>query len=86
MNRRRLLKFGMAGFGGLWMPGTNGGAALQGMPAQSAGLTPAHRYVLSMNRNWLYGGRSGELEVKLTSRRRLGVCCQSPGFKTEIPA
>lgn len=66
MNRRRLLKFGMAGLGGLWMPGTKGEAGLGGMPAQSAGLTPAHRYVLSMNRNWLYGGSSGQLEVRLT--------------------
>jgi beta-galactosidase len=57
MNRRRLLKLGMTGLGGLWMPGTNGEAALGGIPAQSAGLTPAPRYVLSMNRNWLYGGR-----------------------------
>jgi hypothetical protein len=30
--------------------------------------------------------RNGELEVRLTTRRRLGVRCQSPGFKTEIAA
>lgn len=57
MNRRNMMKSGVAGLSGLWLPVKNLEASSGGAPANSAGLAPAPRYVFSMNTHWLYGGR-----------------------------
>jgi beta-galactosidase len=58
MNRRYLMKASVAGLSGLWMAGRNL-EALKSVPAATPSrLAPAARYVFSMSRNWLYGGKA----------------------------
>ncbi len=60
MNRRNMMKSGVAGLSGLWLPLKNLEVSSGGAPANAAGLAPAPRYVFSMNTHWLYGGRVGD--------------------------
>jgi len=55
MNRRNLMKTGLAGIGSLWLL-KDYRATEAAAPAEALPL--AVRHVLPMNRNWLYGGKS----------------------------
>ncbi len=57
MNRRNFMKAGVAGIGSLQLLREDSHALEAALPAGGAKLEPAARYVFSMNRNWLYGGK-----------------------------
>ena len=57
MNRRNLMKRGLAGLGSVWL--LRGSEFAAASPAREPGtVSPAPRHVLSMNTNWLYGGKT----------------------------
>jgi beta-galactosidase len=58
MNRRNLMKSGVAGLSGLWLPLEKLETSAVASPVQPSELPYAPRYVFSMSRNWLFGGRA----------------------------
>ncbi|HUI43339.1 MAG TPA: glycoside hydrolase family 2 TIM barrel-domain containing protein [Terriglobia bacterium] len=58
MNRRNLLKAGLAGLGSSWVLPKISEALGTAAPSPAARLAEAPRHVLSLNRDWLYGGRA----------------------------
>ena len=58
MNRRNLIKAGVAGLSGLLVRSRAAEAWEITPTATPAKLRPSPRYALSMNRNWLYGGKN----------------------------
>jgi beta-galactosidase len=58
MNRRKFMKTGVAGLSSMQLLRKNPRALEAALPAGSAHLEPSARYVFSMNRNWLYGGKA----------------------------
>jgi len=57
MNRRNVIKTGVAGLGGWWLLRNESQAAGR-QTAANAKTASSPRVVLSMNRNWLYGGKT----------------------------
>lgn len=58
MNRRNLIKAGVVGLSGLLVRGRKLEAQEAAPPAVPSKLPASPRHVLSLNRNWLYGGKS----------------------------
>ena len=57
MNRRHVIKTGVAGLGGWWLLRKDSEAIGRRAPVASSEPASSPRVVLSMNRNWLYGGK-----------------------------
>lgn len=57
MNRRNLIKRGLAGVGSVWLL-RNSKFAEASPDRTPVPISPAPRHVLSMNTNWLYGGKT----------------------------
>jgi beta-galactosidase len=57
MDRRNLIKTGLAGIGSLWLL-RDSEARDAPLAPEAVPLAPAPRYVLSMNTKWLYGGQT----------------------------
>ncbi|HEV2424564.1 MAG TPA: glycoside hydrolase family 2 TIM barrel-domain containing protein [Terriglobia bacterium] len=64
MNRRNLMKRGLAGLGSAWLL-RKSNLAESLPPREAAPLSPAPRHLLSLNTNWLYGGKNvaGSMEA-----------------------
>ena len=58
MNRRNVIKTGVAGLGGWWLLRDQSEATGRPAPVASSESASSPRVVLSMNRNWLYGGKA----------------------------
>jgi beta-galactosidase len=58
MDRRKFIKTGTAGLSALLLEQTRSQALGEPLAAANAEVGPGPRHVFSMNRNWLYGGRT----------------------------